>query len=43
VQHECDHVFGLLYPMHIKDFSYFGFTDAFPSAQATQAQATPDE
>lgn len=40
VQHECDHVFGLLYPMRIKDFSQFGFTDAFPS---TQASTTPDE
>ena len=27
VQHECDHLAGILYPMRIKDFSRFGFTD----------------
>lgn len=32
VQHECDHVFGILYPMRIKDFSHFGFTEVmFPN------------
>ena len=31
VQHECDHLIGVLYPMRIKDFSQFGFTDVlFP-------------
>ena len=31
VQHECDHLEGMLYPMRIKDFSRFGFTRAlFP-------------
>ena len=25
VQHECDHLFGILYPMRIKDFTKFGF------------------
>ena len=31
VQHECDHLQGILYPMRIKDFRYFGFTDVlFP-------------
>lgn len=31
VQHECDHLIGLLYPMRIRDFSRFGFTDVlFP-------------
>jgi len=31
VQHECDHLWGTLYPMRIKDFSAFGFIDAlFP-------------
>jgi peptide deformylase len=31
VQHECDHLDGILYPMRIKDFSRFGFTDVlFP-------------
>lgn len=27
VQHECDHLAGILYPMRITDFSRFGFTD----------------
>jgi peptide deformylase len=31
VQHECDHLMGILYPMRIVDFSKFGFTDTlFP-------------
>ena len=31
VQHECDHLDGILYPMRIKDFSRFGFHDVlFP-------------
>ncbi len=27
VQHECDHLDGILYPMRVVDFSRFGFTD----------------
>jgi len=27
VQHECDHLDGILYPQRIKDLRYFGFTD----------------
>jgi peptide deformylase len=27
VQHECDHLIGVLYPMRIRDFSSFGFTE----------------
>ena len=31
VQHECDHLIGTLYPMRIRDFSQFGFTEVlFP-------------
>ncbi|WP_374355451.1 peptide deformylase [Chitinimonas sp.] len=26
-QHECDHLFGMLYPMRIKDLRQFGFVD----------------
>ena len=26
VQHECDHLWGILYPMRIRDMSKFGFT-----------------
>ena len=33
VQHECDHLIGVLYPMRIRDFSRFGFTEVlFPDA-----------
>ncbi len=32
VQHECDHLIGKLYPMRMRDFSRFGFTDVlFPA------------
>jgi peptide deformylase len=27
VQHECDHLDGILYPMRIEDFSKFGYTE----------------
>lgn len=31
VQHECDHLDGILYPMRVTDFTQFGFTDVlFP-------------
>jgi peptide deformylase len=31
VQHECDHLWGKLYPMRMRDFSRFGFTEVlFP-------------
>ena len=31
VQHECDHLLGLLYPMRMTDFTQFGFTEVlFP-------------
>lgn len=31
VQHEVDHLLGILYPMRIRDFSRFGYTDVmFP-------------
>jgi peptide deformylase len=31
VQHECDHLDGILYPMRVRDFTRFGFTEAlFP-------------
>ena len=33
VQHECDHLAGVLYPMRIRDFSRFGYTSVlFPDA-----------
>lgn len=27
VQHECDHLIGILYPMRIEDFTQFGYTE----------------
>jgi peptide deformylase len=31
VQHECDHLAGILYPMRMRDLSRFGYTDVlFP-------------
>ncbi len=27
VQHECDHLDGILYPMRVRDFTRFGFTE----------------
>lgn len=31
VQHECDHLDGVLYPMRVRDFRQFGYTDVlFP-------------
>ena len=36
VQHECDHLIGKLYPMRIRDFSQFGFTEVlFPGLDAS--------
>ncbi len=36
VQHECDHLDGVLYPMRIKDFTRFGFIEAlFPGEDIT--------
>jgi peptide deformylase len=33
VQHECDHLLGILYPMRMRDLSKFGFTDIiFPDS-----------
>lgn len=34
VQHEVDHLLGILYPMRIKDFSRFGFTEVLFPDQA---------
>jgi len=38
VQHECDHLRGILYPMRIRDFASFGYVDVlFPEGNG------PDE
>ncbi len=37
VQHECDHLIGKLYPMRVRDFSRFGYTEVlFPGLDASQ-------
>jgi peptide deformylase len=37
VQHEVDHLLGKLYPMRVRDFSRFGFTEVlFPGLDASQ-------
>ena len=37
VQHECDHLDGILYPMRMRDFSRFGFTEVlFPDVAAVE-------
>ena len=37
VQHECDHLWGKLYPMRMTDFSQFGFTEIlFPGIAANE-------
>jgi peptide deformylase len=37
VQHECDHLVGKLYPMRVRDFTKFGFTEVlFPGLDAEQ-------
>lgn len=37
VQHECDHLWGKLYPMRMRDFSQFGFTEIlFPGIAAAE-------
>ena len=37
VQHECDHLWGKLYPMRVRDFTRFGFTEVlFPGLDASE-------
>jgi peptide deformylase len=37
VQHECDHLQGKLYPMRVRDFTKFGFTEVlFPGLDASE-------
>lgn len=37
VQHECDHLNGVLYPMRIRDLSQFGYTEVlFPELDPNQ-------
>ena len=37
VQHECDHLIGKLYPMRVRDFTRFGFTEVlFPEISSAE-------
>jgi peptide deformylase len=37
VQHECDHLWGKLYPMRVRDFTQFGYTEVlFPGIAADE-------
>ena len=37
VQHECDHLIGKLYPMRVRDFTRFGYTEVlFPDISAAE-------
>jgi len=39
VQHECDHLDGVLYPMRIRDFTRFGFNEAlFPGQELPEEE-----
>ena len=39
VQHECDHLLGVLYPMRVSDFTRFGFTEVlFPELAGVEDQ-----
>lgn len=41
VQHECDHLDGILYPMRMTDMRCFGFTSALFSESPQSASAPP--
>ena len=38
VQHECDHLDGVLYPMRVRDFTRFGFNEALFPGEALPAE-----
>lgn len=42
VQHECDHLDGILYPMRMADLSSFGFVDEISRGPAPGAEAAAD-
>ena len=45
VQHECDHLDGILYPMQMEDLSKFAFVEEIVKARAmadTEPEAEPD-
>lgn len=43
VQHECDHLDGILYPMRMEDLSLLAFAEELKHGLATEADGTPGE
>ncbi len=43
VQHECDHLDGILYPQRIEDMRSFGFLDSLTEQGVMERQACDDE
>ena len=43
IQHECDHLDGILYPMRIEDMSRFGFVDELGKQPPPQLHDEDDE
>jgi peptide deformylase len=43
VQHECDHLDGVLYPFRIKDMRHFGFIDTLTEAGVIELQPCDDQ
>ena len=43
VQHECDHLDGILYPFRIKDMRHFGFIDTLAEKGILELQPCDDE
>jgi peptide deformylase len=42
IQHECDHLDGILYPQRMRDFREFGFLDELLAAGRLQTQPCDD-
>lgn len=39
VQHECDHLLGILYPMRVRDWAQFGYTEVlFPALESAPGE-----
>ncbi len=43
VQHECDHLDGILYPQRIRDFSRFGFIDELVAGGLLPTRVTDEQ
>jgi peptide deformylase len=43
VQHECDHLDGVLYPFRIKDMRHFGYIDTLADKGVIELQPCDDE